>query len=141
MQLLLSILLWILQYQQPSQVAGTVTLTVNKINTSKKGELLIAIYTKDTFPVSGKEQQKWRFKVTAPSMTVPLGDIPPGHYAIGMMQDYDADYKMKTNLVGYPQEPFGFSHNPKLRLGPPSFDSAKFSVVSGKNTHLSIDLR
>lgn len=60
-----------------------------------------------------------------------LTDLPTGTYAIGVIHDQDNNGKLSTNAVGYPIEKFGFSNNPKVYFGPPSFDKAAFAL--GKN--------
>ena len=69
-----------------------------------------------------------------------LTDLPAGTYAIGVIHDQDNNGKLSTNAVGYPTEKFGFSNNPKVYFGPPSFEKAAF--VLGKTAlSLEIDLR
>lgn len=69
-----------------------------------------------------------------------LTDLPAGTYAIGVIHDLDNNGKLSTNAVGYPNEKFGFSNNPKVYFGPPSFEKAAF--VLGKTAlSLEIDLR
>lgn len=66
-----------------------------------------------------------------------LTDLPTGTYAIGVIHDKDNNRKLSTNAVGYPTEKFGFSNNPKVYFGPPSFDKAAF--VLGK-TAVSVEI-
>ena len=69
-----------------------------------------------------------------------LTDLPAGTYAIGVIHDQDNNGKLSTNAVGYPTEKFGFSNNPKVYFGPPSFEKAAFAL--GKNpVALEISLR
>ena len=69
-----------------------------------------------------------------------LTDLPVGTYAIGVIHDEDNNGKLSTNAVGYPIEKFGFSNNPKVYFGPPSFEKAAF--VLGKSPVLvEINLR
>ena len=50
------------------------------------------------------------------------------------------DLPAGTNAVGYPTEKFGFSKNPKVYFGPPSFEKAAFAL--GKTAvSLEISLR
>lgn len=59
-------------------------------------------------------------------LTLTVDDLAPTTYAIAVMHDEDGDRKMKTNLVGIPQEGFGFSNNPKVFFGAPAFKRAEF---------------
>jgi uncharacterized protein (DUF2141 family) len=69
-----------------------------------------------------------------------LTDLPAGTYAIGVIHDLDNNGKLSTNAVGYPTEKFGFSKNPKVYFGPPSFEKAAF-VLGKTAVSLEIDLR
>ena len=69
-----------------------------------------------------------------------LIDLAAGTYAIGVIHDEDNNGKLSTNAVGYPIEKFGFSNNPKVYFGPPSFEKAAFAL--GKRpVSLEISLR
>jgi uncharacterized protein (DUF2141 family) len=69
-----------------------------------------------------------------------LTDLPTGTYAIGVIHDLDNNGKLSTNAVGYPTEKFGFSKNPKVYFGPPSFEKAAF-VLGKTAVSLEISLR
>ena len=69
-----------------------------------------------------------------------LTDLPAGTYAIGVIHDLDNNGKLSTNAVGYPIEKFGFSNNPKVYFGPPSFEKAAF-VLGKTAVSLEISLR
>ena len=69
-----------------------------------------------------------------------LTDLPVGTYAIGVIHDQDNNGKLSINAVGYPTEKFGFSNNPKVYFGPPSFEKAAF-VLGKTPISLEISLR
>jgi uncharacterized protein (DUF2141 family) len=69
-----------------------------------------------------------------------LTDLPAGTYAIGVIHDLDNNGKLSTNAVGYPTEKFGFSKNPKVYFGPPTFEKAAF-VLGKTAVSLEISLR
>ena len=52
-------------------------------------------------------------------------DLPFGVYAIAFHHDEDNDGKMNRNFLGIPTEGYGFSNNPKIYTGPPTFDESK----------------
>ncbi len=66
-------------------------------------------------------------KVTSNPQTLTFTDVPPGTYAIGVVQDVNANGKLDTKMFGIPAEPVGVSNNAKGRFGPPKFDDAKFA--------------
>ncbi len=68
-----------------------------------------------------------------------FSNLPHGKYAISVIHDENNDGKMTTNFFGYPNERFGFSNNPKIYLGPPTFEKATFELRS-ENQQIQIDL-
>jgi uncharacterized protein (DUF2141 family) len=54
--------------------------------------------------------------------------MPAGRYAISLFHDENDNGKVDTRL-GIPTEGVGFSNNPHLWFGPPSFASAAFAVT------------
>ncbi|MEN2281059.1 DUF2141 domain-containing protein [Algoriphagus sp. SE2] len=67
-----------------------------------------------------------------------LKGIKPGKYAISVFHDDDKDGKIKTNAIGIPIDKYGFSNNPTLLFGPPSFSKASFEV---KNKPVKVEIR
>jgi uncharacterized protein (DUF2141 family) len=65
-------------------------------------------------------------------------NVPKGTYAIRVFQDVDGDGQLSSNFFGIPNEPFGFSLNPKIKYGPPSFKQASFELKT--DISLSINL-
>jgi uncharacterized protein (DUF2141 family) len=66
--------------------------------------------------------------------------VPAGTYAISVLHDANENNKMDSNMVGMPQEGFGFSNDAKGMFGPPSFEKAKF-LCNGKDQTISITLK
>lgn len=60
-----------------------------------------------------------------------FADLPPGRYAIAAYHDADDDGRLTTWAMGLPREAYGFSNNARGRFGPPSFESAAFSLGGG----------
>ena len=52
--------------------------------------------------------------------------LPDDTYAVSVIHDQNDNGKLDTNFLGIPQEGFGFSNNPRIFFGPPSFSSASF---------------
>jgi uncharacterized protein (DUF2141 family) len=57
-------------------------------------------------------------------------DIPPGAYALSAIHDENGNGRLDTSL-GIPREGFGFSNNPHIWFGPPSFAAARFLLPAG----------
>ncbi|HEV7353129.1 MAG TPA: DUF2141 domain-containing protein [Brevundimonas sp.] len=60
-----------------------------------------------------------------------FADLPPGRYAIAAYHDADDDGRLTTWAMGLPREAYGFSNNARGRFGPPSFESAAFTLGAG----------
>lgn len=56
--------------------------------------------------------------------------LPSGRFAVAAYHDSNGNAQLDRNFVKYPTEPFGFSNNPTIIAGPPSFDSAAFNLSS-----------
>ncbi|MET0859136.1 MAG: DUF2141 domain-containing protein [Telluria sp.] len=60
--------------------------------------------------------------------TVVIKDLPAGEYAFAVYHDANSNGKLDTNLLGIPTEDYGFSNNALGKMGPPSFDQARFAL-------------
>lgn len=60
-------------------------------------------------------------------------NIPEGEYALAIYQDIDNSGKMKSNIFGYPKEPFAFSQNFRPKMSKPKFDQCKISINTSSN--------
>ena len=69
-----------------------------------------------------------RVQGAAPTASVCLHLPGPGSYAVGAYHDRNANGKFDRTGIGLPAEDYGFSNNPKLLLGPPSFKSVRITV-------------
>ena len=110
-----------------SSDAGSIRILVFSKPSGFPDQIKQAVRSISLAPKSGKAS----FKLT---------DLPAGTYAIGVIHDLDNNGKLSTNAVGYPTEKFGFSKNPKVYFGPPSFEKAAF-VLGKTPVSLEIDLR
>ena len=64
--------------------------------------------------------------------------IPQGKYAIRVYQDNDRSGDLTTSFIGIPEEPFGFSNNPRIKMGPPSFEVASFDFKADVNLTINL---
>jgi uncharacterized protein (DUF2141 family) len=60
-------------------------------------------------------------------------DLEPGTYAISAFLDRNGNGQLDTNRLGIPTERFGFSNNPRILTGSPSFNSAAVRVLDQSN--------
>lgn len=71
---------------------------------------------------------------------ISLSQIPYGNYAIAIFHDENLDKNLNLGFFGIPTEGFGFSNNPGLRIGAPSFQESSFNF-SEDGQDVVIDLR
>ena len=65
----------------------------------------------------------------------------PGRYAFAFFHDADSDNVLDTDVVGIPQEGYGFSNNARPGLGAPSFETCAFAVGAGETYETRIEAR
>lgn len=66
--------------------------------------------------------------------------LPAGSYAVAIVHDLNANHAFDRNFLGVPVEPFGFSNNPSIFFGPPSWEDAKL-VIEAAVTEITIKLK
>ena len=72
--------------------------------------------------------------------TVVLKDLPAGEYAFAVFHDANSNDKLDKNLLGIPTEDYAFSNNALGKMGPPSYDSARFTLPAAGAT-MRVSLR
>lgn len=120
--------------------SGIVAIQVNGIDQKKVGILSIGFFDKDNFPKVGRQSFGINKEITGTTMQIVFEKVPVGVFAVAVFQDIDRNNELKTNLIGFPVEPIGFSNNARIKFGPPSFEDAKITVESGKTVNLIIQL-
>lgn len=70
------------------------------------------------------------------TVSLDLGDVAPGRYAIAVLHDENNNAKVDRALGLMPKEGFGFSRDAPVRMGPPSFKQASFDVAGDSNQTL-----
>lgn len=53
--------------------------------------------------------------------------VPAGVYALSVIHDENGNGRL-DRFMAIPREGFGFSRNPRIRMGPPRFDEVRFQV-------------
>ena len=108
----------------------TVDVSVTGLRNTK-GQILVCLTTNPkAFPDCSKDTGSVRMAVKAADAGDFIVRAPAtGTYAIAVVHDENSNNKMDTAIF-LPKEGFGFSRNPTITVGPPSFKSASF-VVAG----------
>ncbi len=63
--------------------------------------------------------------------SIRLAGMTPGVYALAVIHDENANGRL-DKFMGVPREGFGFSRNPRIRMGPPRFDEVRFELGPGR---------
>jgi uncharacterized protein (DUF2141 family) len=69
-----------------------------------------------------------------------FSEVPPGTYAVDVIDDSNSDGKMDFNLIGLPTKGYGFSNDAKARLAPPSFEAASFNYNGEGSLEVAIHI-
>lgn len=132
MTIFFTILLGILGLSTHTAAQADLQLEINNIN-AVKGKLYIAIYNKDNGFRKLEHAYTLRIvNVNKSPLTTVFEDLPAGEYAITLFQDLNDNAKLDVNWAGIPKEPYGFSTNPKLMFGPPSFEDTRIQLKNDK---------
>jgi len=62
--------------------------------------------------------------------SIRVGGVVPGTYALAVIHDENNNGRL-DKFMGIPREGFGFSRNPRIRMGPPRFEEVRFDVAAG----------
>ncbi len=100
-----------------------------------KGAIMVAVFDSEESYNGGKPVRGAMVPVSSATANTVLEGLPAGRYAMKMFHDVDGDGKMGTNPFGMPTEPFAFSNNAPVNMGPPKWADAAFDVKAGANTH------
>jgi len=79
------------------------------------------------FPDCSKDRGAITRSVPASSGVLRIEGLARGTYVVAVIHDENGNAKLDT-FAGIPKEGIGFSRNPRLMFGPPSFASAAFAV-------------
>jgi len=98
---------------------------------NSRGQVLVCLTTNPkAFPDCSKDKASVRMAVaTSAAAHFKIAAPANGTYAIAVVHDENSNNKMDLAIF-LPREGFGFSRNPTITVGAPSFKSASF-VVTG----------
>lgn len=119
-------------------VAADVYLVVTNVKNGK-GHVRASLCDEARF---GHEGCPYHLAVPADDGTVELvfRDIPPGRYAIQVLDDENDNEEMDFTFLGLPEERFGFSNNVRPVFSMPSFERAAFTVGE-RDVTLTVELQ
>lgn len=106
-----------------------------------KGQLFVAVYDQSgTFLKTDQVRTQKIVPITQTgTLTISLGELPPGKYALSCFHDLNGNGQLDTNWMGIPTEPYGFSNNARPKFRAPNWAEAAFDW-SGKGASIGIRL-
>ncbi len=67
-------------------------------------------------------------------VTAVFDEVLVGERAVKVFHDINSDGELNTSWIGWPKEPYGFSNDAPVNMGPPPFKLAQFTVKEGDQT-------
>lgn len=117
---------------------ATLTITVRHL-IDAGGNLRIGIYDEANYAAKGGTPvARKSVHARGGTMSITFDDIPSGTYAAKVLQDVNQNGNFDFGPKG--MEPFGFSNDPEVTAGLPTFEAAKFTVSPGVDS-IEITLR
>jgi uncharacterized protein (DUF2141 family) len=119
---------------------ATIKVTVSDLRNTKGVVRACLTPDKDDFPKCRKTSANSVVVSAGKTVSLSFAGVKPGRYAIALLHDENNNNKADRALMMMPKEGFGFSRDAKVRMGPPSFESAAFTVEGGTSSQ-SIRMR
>ena len=86
--------------------------------------------------------KKCAISVEAPAVrgttVIKLANVEPGDYAVQATYDQNGNGKVDRALFGIPKEGVGFSNDAPIKLGPPKWKDAVFTITCDKSVALRL---
>jgi uncharacterized protein (DUF2141 family) len=109
---------------------------------SAEGLIAITLYPDDRSRFLARRGSLHVVRVPAQSPTLrACVHLPtPGSYAVAVYHDTNGNRRFDRTGIGLPAEDYGFSNDPAVLLGLPSFRSTRFTIT-GDGQEISVRLR
>lgn len=114
----------------PAPETASLQIEVTALRSQKGVVQLCLTRQAKAFPDCSKDPGSIRRSLPASNPRIRFDGLAPGDYAIAVIHDANSNARLDT-MMGIPREGFGFSRNPAIGFGPPSFASARFAVTIG----------
>lgn len=121
---------------QPARAQGgpRLTFVITGLRTTA-GTLRGGIYSSaDVWTEVGGQVAVCASRISGGTSRCSLTAPGPGRYAFAFYHDANDNHQLDRDMVGIPQEGYGFSNNVRPGMGAPSFESAAFDVAAAPYT-------
>ncbi len=99
----------------------------------KTGKVYFAVFNSSSQFPKGKPVTSGSVSVAGEREASFLVDLPAGDYAVSIFLDENNNGKLDQNFIGIPTERFGFSNNPRILTGAPSYNDCLIRVLDQEN--------
>jgi uncharacterized protein (DUF2141 family) len=107
-----------------------------------RGDVQIAIWNSSIgFPDDYNTSYITKTESAKANLSALIENLKPGTYGIALYHDKNRNSKLDTNFLGIPKEGFGFSNNPRILTGAPSFSNVKFTIQENQKKVINIRLK
>jgi uncharacterized protein (DUF2141 family) len=136
-------LLWLYLFCCSLSAAGQtpVKVRIDKLS-GKTGTIYLAVYNNAATFLD--HDKFFRNKITPvkdlDNITIDLGTLPKGNYAIALFLDENGNGKMDKNFMGIPKEKYGFSGSVRPTFRAPTFGEAMVHI-DGSGCTVPVTLR
>lgn len=114
-------------------------LKISIETTSDTGTIRVAVYSSEEAFKNGIVSTGTAGPAKLGMTKLEVKGLVPGTYGIALFQDLNGNEELDRNLLGAPNEPFGFSNNPTIGFSAPKFEEFKFEF-DGTEKELNIKL-
>jgi uncharacterized protein (DUF2141 family) len=96
---------------------------------SAQGYVYVALYSQaERFPDGEGADRYVRVRAATRPITVVFDRLGPGRYAVGAYHDENANGRLDTTLLGYPDEGYALSNGIRAVTTRPRFQDAAFAI-------------
>ena len=122
-----------------AQSAASLCLTVRVTGArNAKGKIRAALFQDNkgfpNDPARAVQTQAADIDLQTLSAQITFVDLREGVYAVSVFHDENMNQKLDKDFVGIPKEGYGASNNPRKKMGPPSFEEARFRLSGAQQT-------
>ncbi|MFT2110769.1 DUF2141 domain-containing protein [Marinomonas sp. 2405UD68-3] len=111
----------------------TFTLNINGLISGQGNVMGVFYQSEEDYKSRSNGFSHLRIPVTSDSVDVILTDLPNSMIIFTGYQDVNGNNKLDTNLIGIPNEPYGFSNNARGQYGPPKYSQMAFLPTTNKS--------
>jgi uncharacterized protein (DUF2141 family) len=131
-------------FAEPPRDAGGGPASLRVVVTAPEGAtgtVALALFDRrQRFDAGATPVEKTTLPLDGRACVWELDGLHPGDYAIKAYLDTNGNGRLDHGAFGVPTEPYGFSNDARGRLGPPSWEKARFTV-GAERRELAIGLR